>query len=199
MVNFNKDVPASNNNPSDDQPEMLLNNIGIEAIWRVDHVGFNDADSGKHVKITFNDQSSPGAPTDPVSLLYTTTGVASTVSDMRFRNQNAIFPVNLIRAYCSFNPTAGGLNINQSINIDTGAAGTLRNSAGSYSFVFNSNVVTGTDYLVFVSIHADIAATTGRYFYGITNYLAASFDLNVTDVNGVQSDPPQIGFAVMQL
>lgn len=40
---FNNGVPAANNNPSSDQPDMLINNQSNEAIWAVDHYGFNEA------------------------------------------------------------------------------------------------------------------------------------------------------------
>lgn len=40
---FNNAVPASANNPSADQPDMLINNQSNQSIWAVDHYGFNEA------------------------------------------------------------------------------------------------------------------------------------------------------------
>lgn len=50
MPNFNyiTGVPDAANNPSDDQPDMKINNDSNELIWQVDHFGFKDNNGGKH-------------------------------------------------------------------------------------------------------------------------------------------------------
>lgn len=45
---YNNLVPATNNDPSADQPEMLINTASINSIIAVDHVGFNANGGGKH-------------------------------------------------------------------------------------------------------------------------------------------------------
>lgn len=63
MANFtyNDLIPATNNNPSDDQPEMLKNTVSIENIIDVDHVGFNTNNGGNHRQVRFNlNQVAPG-------------------------------------------------------------------------------------------------------------------------------------------
>lgn len=50
-ISYNNDVPAGPNNPSVDQPQMLLNTQAINSIIAVDHAGFNTAStdpSGYH-------------------------------------------------------------------------------------------------------------------------------------------------------
>ncbi len=42
-ISYNNNVPAGPNNPSVDQPQMLLNTQAIKAIMEVDHAGFNTA------------------------------------------------------------------------------------------------------------------------------------------------------------
>lgn len=50
MTNFAyaQGIPATNDNPSDDQPPMLINNDNNFLIWNVDHIGFNLANGGYH-------------------------------------------------------------------------------------------------------------------------------------------------------
>lgn len=45
---YNNLVPATNNDPSSDQPDMLINTQSINSIIAVDHVGFNAANGGYH-------------------------------------------------------------------------------------------------------------------------------------------------------
>src|SRR5665213_2692801 len=51
MYIFNGTIPAPNNNPSDDQPGMLVNNDQELLIWDVDHFGYNVNSSGYHQQI----------------------------------------------------------------------------------------------------------------------------------------------------
>lgn len=63
---FNNAIPAANNNPSTDQPDMLINNISTAAILAVDHIGFNVTNGGQHKSIHFN-QDASYVPVPPVS------------------------------------------------------------------------------------------------------------------------------------
>lgn len=60
MANYTFDatIPATNNDPSEDQPKMLNNNVSNQAIWEVDHIGFNANESGEHKAISFNQDAS---------------------------------------------------------------------------------------------------------------------------------------------
>jgi len=51
---YNNLVPASANNPSVDQPDMLINSASIASIVAIDHVGFNTAEGGTHNQSTYN-------------------------------------------------------------------------------------------------------------------------------------------------
>ena len=50
MTNFAYDnsVPATNNNPSDDQPDLLQNTQSAALIWDEDHIGFGQQNGGFH-------------------------------------------------------------------------------------------------------------------------------------------------------
>lgn len=70
MYTFNSTVPASNNDPSIDQPKMLTNNQSENSIWQADHFGFNVNSSGYHQqarmpnRTTYNGTGlSPNPPT----------------------------------------------------------------------------------------------------------------------------------------
>ncbi len=69
---YNNGVPAANNNPSVDQPDMLINAQSIASLVAVDHVGFNATGGGRHNQVTFNANNVPSIPTSP-PVLFTNT------------------------------------------------------------------------------------------------------------------------------
>jgi hypothetical protein len=74
-IPYNLGIPASNHNPSVDQPDMLENNDNISALIAVDHVTFNSgagATSGHHLQVTFDSNNPPAVPTAP-PVLFTNT------------------------------------------------------------------------------------------------------------------------------
>lgn len=82
---FNSLIPAANNNPSADQPDMLTNNVSTRGIIAVDHFGFDVANGGRHLQVQLPLRGgSPG--TIPPSLiaqegtLYTKTVTSSGAS-----------------------------------------------------------------------------------------------------------------------
>ncbi len=142
---FNAGIPDAPNNPSVDQPDMKQNNQSTNLILAVDHVSFNStgvggpgSSGGQHLQVTFNGKNVPGgAPTDPLSFLFTNSGVASTVSDMRYQNANSIFPVSLIRAYGVFDATGTPVAL-QSMNLTCTAP-----VAGVYALTIATGAVNG--------------------------------------------------------
>lgn len=147
---FDTTIPNAPNNPSVDQPGMLQNNVSTNGILGVDHITFNALGGGQHKQITFNGKNVPGVQTDPQSVLYTNnitvatgdnTTSASTVAEMFYRNQNAIFPVSMIKAFGCFDAAATSLN---TWNIS--ASGPVTRT---FTLTMPANVVTGTNYAVF--------------------------------------------------
>jgi hypothetical protein len=65
-------IPASGDNPSTDQPNMLLNNDVVPTYVAVDHVAFGTAGSGQHNQVTFPYTNPPSVPTSP-PILFTDT------------------------------------------------------------------------------------------------------------------------------
>ena len=62
---YNTGVPAANNNPSVDQPEMLINTASINSLLAIDHVAFNTAGGGRHNQVTFNANNPATLPANP--------------------------------------------------------------------------------------------------------------------------------------
>jgi hypothetical protein len=57
---FNTGIPAANDDPSVDQPDMLQNNVSTNGIIAEDHIGFNINNGGYHQQTTMFNQSAPG-------------------------------------------------------------------------------------------------------------------------------------------
>jgi len=75
LFQFDATVPATNDNPSADQPDMLVNNQSTLGILGTDHITFNLNNGGQHKAITFNQDASyvPVAfPVNPPQLFTNT-------------------------------------------------------------------------------------------------------------------------------
>lgn len=206
---FNTGVPASGNDPSVDQPDMLTNNVSDNAIWGVDHLAYGSAGSGgagasagQHLKVTYNSKTTPapGTPVDPISIsntadatsapaVPTATGSASAVAQEFFTNSNGKFPTSAIKAFGVFTATqiAGlvtpfmGMNV---VSITSSGLGV------TYTIALTPNAVVGTTALVF--------ATTSNLNRGISWSLAANTLTLTVNVNSAISGD-KISFAILQI
>lgn len=194
---YTRDIPDGPNNPSNDQPIMKINTNSIDDIVAVDHFSFNVTGGGKHKQITFFTENVPLAPTDPTSIAYTNVGTASTKAQMFFRNSEAIFPLNTLRAYGAY-PGAtvnGALVALNAFNVTS----VTRTSAGTYAVVLPANLITGTSYGIIATCTNDIGTPSLADFpiYQITS--ATSFTLKFFRAAAVLSDPTQFTFLVYQV
>lgn len=65
-------VPFATNNPSDDQPDMLINTVSIQNLIAQDHVTFNLPDGGFHQQVNFNANNIPAVlPSAGQSVIFT--------------------------------------------------------------------------------------------------------------------------------
>lgn len=194
---FNTTIPAAQNNPSNDQPIMLSNNVATNGILNVDHITFNEANGGQHKQVTFNNKNVPGSQTDPQSVLYTNSGTASTISQLFFKNQNAILPVSLIAAYaqCSGSSVNGAIVPNNQFNISS----VSRTAAGQYQVTLLANVTTGTNYgIIVTSNNVSLTSLTNI----IANYTISSatvFNLIFNSKGVAVTDPTNFTFIVLQI
>ncbi len=197
FVTYINAIPATNNNPSVDQPDMATNTDAVDTIIAVDHISFNDNQGGLHQQVTFNNKNTQGAQTDPQSVLYTRSGTASTVADMAYRNQNGVFLPNLIRA-AAICDSAGNVVGGQSYNISS----VVRNSTGQFTVTTTSNSTNGTSFMVLVSQNMAAAPTNVSIESGYAILGANSFQLNFrlsTLVNISPTDPANFSFIVLQV
>lgn len=74
-INFDNTIPAAGNNPSNDQPIMLNNNIAIAQFVAIDHIGFGNGSftNGYHNVIHFATQAADPATVPNYGQLYTKT------------------------------------------------------------------------------------------------------------------------------
>lgn len=184
-------IPATNNNPSNDQPNMQTNNDNNALIWDVDHVGFNAANGGTHDQVTFSSKNTPGAQTDPVSTLYTGSGTASSVAEVSYRNQNGTFLMSGIKAFalCS----SSGITNSQSSNVTS----VVRNAGGNYTITLTSGAVASDSFIVIVSCGSSLIqplapnySITGTGTFNLLFYTTGSL-ITITD-------PTSFSFIVMQ-
>jgi hypothetical protein len=80
MTGYTSTIPASPNDPADDQPLMLANFSAIATWVDVDHVGFNVSGYGTHEQVTFAANNVPITPVAP-PILFTNNkdGVGNTL------------------------------------------------------------------------------------------------------------------------
>lgn len=85
---FNTGIPASGNDPSVDQPDMLNNNVSTNGILGTDHVTFNTqgpigpphGSGGQHLQVSFNGNNVPAVPTTvPTLFVNTQDGAGNTL------------------------------------------------------------------------------------------------------------------------
>lgn len=193
---FDTGVPDANDNPSDDQPDMLINNVSVDGIWVVDHVGFNASNGGTHKQINFKSKNAGGAQTDPASIVYTGNGTASTVAQLFFRNQSVILPLSTTRSF-AFCDNAGTVLGSQSFNV----SGVVRNSAGVFTVTLAANATSSASYGVVISSGLSFVGGSPMFAdYTITNTttFVLRFWLN-SGASVVAADPATFTFTVIQL
>lgn len=197
---YNTGVPAAANNPSNDQPIMLINCQSIDSIIGVDHITFNSsgtggagASGGQHLQVTFNGKNVPsGLPVDPISIEYTNSGTASTVSQLFYANQNGTFHLSPIKAWGLISAAGGTILASQAVNVST----VTRVSSGVYNIVLTVNAVNSVNFAIIATASDNTAAPT-IIFYTITGI--GQFTIFTTSTGGAPRDPTTFSFTVIQI
>jgi hypothetical protein len=180
---YYNDIPAANNNPSDDQPKMANNTNAIDSILAEDHYSFESAQvkDGQHKFMRLPFTASPGAQTDPASILYTSTGPVTTKSELTYQNQNGIFAASAVKAFCSFVTVVGITAVTPTVKSNISSI-TSTNSltARSYSIVLNAGTLTTDNAVVICSINSSSRTVT----YSLS---AGTLSLTVSTGSGVDT------------
>jgi len=195
---FTDSIPASGNNPSDDQPLMLQNNVATQGILAVDHFTFNAANGGQHqwtqfpINVAF---PTPPTPTDSNSVAFPAAGIAdASVAQYQFQNSVGTYFLSCIKAYALC--TSGGIYESQSFNV----ASVVRASTGVYTVTLTDNVVSGNAYAVFITSTKSASPITLVYSYAVNTMVAGQFTLNFVTALGLNAaDPSFFNFIVVQV
>lgn len=151
---WDDDIPFSTNNPSDDQPKLLVNTKSIRGILNEDHYSFQsnispvgDVD-GYHRYLHIPVISTLGTPSNAQSAnVYTDFGTADPARpNLIFRTDRAPFPVNSIRA-CGYFLTQvanGAVPVLNGFNI----VSITKSPINQYAVVLTTNCVIGVNAIV---------------------------------------------------
>lgn len=197
MTNFayQTGIPATNDNPSDDQPPMLINNDNNFAIWNEDHRGFAQQDGGTHRFQRYLSFSSPallvnGANADEPSVAYPNAGGADpTRAQYYFLNSNNQYCATLIRSFGVFTSTGApgpSIQLNNLNVISVVEANTPRR----WIITMSPGAVIGSSAAVFINV--DSSPLNFNFSYT----LAANI---LTIFTALTIGTPTISFQVLQL
>lgn len=157
---FNTGIPAANNNPSIDQPDMLANNVATDGILAVDHISFNTNFGGNHLQVHLPQYTNPaivnGAATEG-SVIYGAAGTADTAHAQTFmKNPNGTFLLSAIKVFGSFVMSSNNVTILNGINFTLSV-----NAAGTVATVnLTPNATTGTAIVVIPNYNNAVQTVT---------------------------------------
>lgn len=205
-ISYVPNVPFATNNPSTDQPNMLINTNAISTIIGIDHNTFNlgaGDPGGYHTVIHFQDQGNTnpgkvagfgqlftktvGSPTDQVLFYESGNGVVSQLTPA-----NAVPGITLL-ASCNF--SGQGTNGTCTINYSSGNVTVSRTSASVYAVTFSPALTTAN---VYISAIAQITASglSGVVTTVVSNITTSGFTLQFTTTQGNLANPNQCMFTV---
>ncbi|MBS3903751.1 MAG: hypothetical protein KGZ39_00310 [Simkania sp.] len=139
---YTRDIPATNNNPSSDQPNMKENTNSIDDLIAVDHVSFGNATGGLHKQVHYvSNQAAPGVGSAVgVEFVNSVAGLLGTVSSLFFQNGTSTKQLtNLALTTSGTNysiTTPWGLILNFGFN-----AGAATSNAITFSTAFSTSVL----------------------------------------------------------
>lgn len=157
---YTQGIPFRTDNPSDDQPDMKINNDSNYGIWQVDHHGFSpDVFGGQHIQNTYPGFASPSTPSasSAASVAYPAAGVdQNTTAQYYFQNVNATFPLSAVKAFGAFSGslTDGNVTIINSWNVNGNIVqthtGTAPNFRPTWTINLNPGTTTNDNAVIFV-------------------------------------------------
>lgn len=197
-VPYYNNIPDGPNNPSQDQPLMKINTNAVDTLISVDHYGFNTNTGfgGEHQQVNLPQKNTPGAITDPASVVFTGNGTASTHAELLFKNQDATFLLSCVKAFGTFTQvtTLGPV----AVTLDNGYnVVSISKTSSNYTVTLTPNAVKGTKPVIFVSIPA-----TGSTSPTNTSNIAWSYSANtlsiVTNTIIIAPDARPISFVILE-
>ena len=161
-------TPAANESPGTvSRPAMQQNFASINGLIAVEHIPFNNTTGGLHKQVTFLQPTSPSAPTNPTTILYSGDGVAATNPPQIYAiNNSGTIPVSCIKAFGNFStapppipPAPPVVTVNNTYNVEsiaytTSLRYTVTLTSGCY--VAGASPLTP---LVFIFVNSGASAT----------------------------------------
>lgn len=211
MTNFAyiKGIPATNDNPSDDQPDMLNNNDNAALIWETDHIGFNAPNGGLHQQNSYPAFSSGTVPVgdDPNegSVAFPAAGVADTArAQYYFRNVNSTVPLSALKVFGVFiplpvNPMSQDISPLNQFNVSGPIIQTTNTARPFWTITINPNVLNGTNAAVFVQ---QTSVSGGTPTFNPNNMiwnLVNSTTLTIVPLNVTDFPLVPISFQILQI
>lgn len=190
---FNTNVPFATDDPSDDQPDMKINNQSTNDILAVNHVTFNTANGGMHTRVDYVNTLTPGSVVDidPISTAYTIPGVADPTHPQNvFTNSQGTFPLSALRAFGIFSLTTTPTII-YSYNVASIAFVATR----TFNITLTANATSGNNVVCLVSMNTLRTApssVSSDYTYSFTAGV-----LTITFTNA--TFPSQLHVAFLQI
>jgi hypothetical protein len=205
---YTQGIPFRTDNPSDDQPDMKINNDSNYGIWQVDHHGFApDPTGGQHIQQTYPGFAAPSTPSasTAASVAYPAAGVdQNTTAQYYFQNVNATFPLSAIKAFGVFNGLAadGDVTIINSWNVNGNIVqthtGTAPNFRPTWTINLNAGSTTNDHAAIFVlsSIALSNTATAIPFNWTLSSNILTIKFASSTPVIGYTGT---INFLVMEI
>ena len=133
-VVYNIGLPARQDNPSADQPGMLINTVGVNTILGIDHIPFNTNLGGFHLKSTYPVTYTLAAP-PPTAANQVAVYSANTTpgSVLAYTRDNIGFGIPLTTAYNPVANTSGLSSLAGGIIMQWGQAA-LSSRSGTVNF-----------------------------------------------------------------
>lgn len=194
------DTPLAAEKLSVSQPLIRGNFSSADTTMGIDHYPFTNltTNNGKHKQITLPAINLPGvAPASGTGYACINVGVAggsANTNFLYFTNQSypQAYILNAVRAFGMFDGrgTAGACTLNNG----NGLTFARNASAGSYTGTITNTLVTGSNYLVFVSSQGSgTAIITG---YSIVN--STTFNIGFQNTSNTGVDPVKFSVMVVQ-
>ena len=171
LFTYTRDIPNGPNNPSTDQPDMLINTNSIDDLIGVDHVTFGLTNGGNHKQVHFNlNQAAPGL-NGGVGVQF-----ANTVSGNSFPFwQNAINTYNILTSLTSSIVTPGYIYVG-SLLVQWGTNTTASGATINFPTPFLNNV-----FSIQMTVNQN---TTNRHFAYVRSQTLSNFVTTQLDSGG---------------
>lgn len=176
MANYDffPQIPATNNNPSTDQPSMQTNFQSINDWSAVDHVGYETDDGGTHKQVSFSSNNVPGASSFPTAFVDT----VGALPQLKFYSTNQANSGQYVN-----NATSGSTMLLGGMILKWGSF-TLTSGNTSVNVSFASSGFTNSAYAVNVTGTNSTAA--GRTIY-VSALSQTQFTLSISNTNPANS------------